>query len=54
MIIKIKTICSNIRLFRESAYWKIKFHDTDQFFIISTKFGGIRSKEDLDLIFGRQ
>jgi len=33
-------------------YWKIKFYDTDEFYLICTKYGGIQNKTDFKHIFG--
>ena len=37
---------------RASGIWRIGFYDADELFIILTRFGGVKSKEDMEYIFG--
>ena len=34
------------------VFWKIKFYDSDEFYLICTRFGGIVNKADFKHIFG--
>jgi len=36
----------------EDVYWKIRFYDSDEYFFISTRFGGILRSSDFKEIFG--
>jgi len=36
----------------DDVYWKIRFYDSEEYFFISTRFGGILRSSDLKEIFG--